>query len=388
MRRFLTWRSRKSLNSSQQTTKFPETTALILGLPTEILALIVSHLNDEFALAFSLTCKHLYNIFFVSLQAPYADQRINNLQLLRLLERDTADYLLCSSHSKLYAWRKQKSNLYQCRKCRTDWFSATIVELCGTRCGYTSSRFMNDSTRSLMLRHAVHGPQFGIQASRFNHVCSTVGESHNKVELKIVDQKLMVRRTLKVLIIMDHMGNLVRDSSYLTLCPHNSPGYHSLFCAAVEHVSAAKKRFSKSNQWSCPLLFKCKQCATDVKLSINQGSRRTAAIEFDVYQDLGGLFDMSEAQCQVLRKIGNIRSPSEEQQIQRLREDLTKQFHSDKLETPPKGSPDRTFLDQWGLDQWGQAVDTDRWAFNFADAAQLTPVWSQYRTPPFELLKG
>lgn len=243
---------------------------------------------------------------------------------------------------------------------------------------------MNVSIRSLMLRHAIHGPKFGVPAHKFNHTCSTVGESHNQVELKVVDQKLMVRRTLKVMVIMDHFSNLVHDSSYQTLCPHNKLAYESLLCAAVNHVSAARKQNSKSNQWSCPLLFKCKRCATDMKLSVNQGSRRTAAIEFDVYQDLGGLNNPSHAQLQVLREVRNNVPLNMAQQKQRMREDLSKQFFSsDEQKTLPGKSPDRTFLDQWG-----QAADVDRWALNFTDTAQLTPIWAQYRSLPLKLLKG
>lgn len=379
MKRFLPWRSTKPLVSTQQSVKYNEIPSLILLLPVEILELIVSNLEYDFGLAFSLTCKYTYNTFFHSIQSSTPYHPRNSPKLLRLLDRDTTEYLLCQYHYKFYAWRCQVKNEYRCPDCQEPPYSTTSIALCGQRCKVPASRYVNNETCRLLLRYASHGSSSGVPPSKYNHLCPTVGGGNNQVEIKVVDQKLMIRRKLRVMVTKK---NLLLDKNSLSLCLHGTPGYHGIALAATEHISTARRDVSsKPTQWSCPLLFKCKDCATDMKLNIIQSTRKTAAIGFDVYHDLGGVDERTIAQSQVLYAMSQIQALRTTMQTRRLREDLSRQFHTlTEYKTAIEDTQERTFIDQWDT-----SVKHDRWACNFDDATKVMPIWVRYSKLPFTL---
>lgn len=375
----------------------------ILDLPIEILLNIELYLQYENALAFSLTCKKAYDVFFKR-HKPSGKHNGREFLFLRLLEREMPEYVSCSIHERLYAWAKQKPKHYQCPMCISNKriFNGSFV-VCNKSCK-SSFYGIFESERRLMLRHAVLGSNFGISTRALDHVCKkSLAKRANEVTPKIVNQSLLVWRTHYYTAKTDFKDwhTIGIDQFDEAVCVHSETGLRALLCAAILHAkqnsanmtvnSTSKALRPIPDSWMCPILFKCNQCCTDVRLSMDRVSTNEVIVRFDVYQDLGGLQELTLAQRQVLGAKFDWRSQQLEypEKLQRLCEDLEKRYHSKDLEDEFTSAPgvsipkDAYFLNQWTYNIQRPPFDLENPVNFHHDPMIPQEVWRGTNTIPF-----
>lgn len=340
----------------------------ILDLPAEILIAIEALLPYENAVAFSLTCKTLYHLFF-KLHKPSPKHQGREAHLLRLIERDLPDHLSCPVHERLYFWRKAKSKHYQCPLCTSNnrLLTGSLI-ICNKGCR-SSFYGIFEPERRLMLRHELLGPEFGIPRRVLDHVCKkSLSKRANEMRPRIVNGSLMVWRTHHYTARIDFRtwADLGLEHFDEAICVHSEAGLQALLCAATEYVQKRREitmvrlalttQVVTSGHWKCPTLFKCQTCATDVRLRMDQVSANELIVRFDVYQDLGGLNEPTLAQRQVLGAKHDWRQQdlTTEEKVVRCREDLERRYHGEKephhAERVGSSSPllkNAAFINQW-----------------------------------------
>lgn len=334
----------------------------LLDLPTEILLFIESYLAYENAISLSLTCKQAYNLFFHR-NRPLRRRHNRDKHFLFLLERDYPALLTCPVHEILYRWQKQRGKRYRCPLgCGTG--DSMVVCNRGCRAGFHG---IFDAERRLMIRHTFLGPEYGISMEFLRHVCKR-GRSKiaNEVTPRRAGDSLMVWRTnhFSARIDFDAWKDLELERGFNELiCVHSSRGVLALIVASilqarkrwrwlVKNSTPQRKCVNDLTSWQCPLLFKCPQCATDLRLNIDQTSPTQIDIRFDVFQDLGGLDQMSLARYQVLGTRFGLTSQSlgRRDKRERLRENLERRYfgQSEVADRYTDGIPWHTaFLGQW-----------------------------------------
>lgn len=337
----------------------------LLDLPLEILLTVETYLQYENALSLSLTCKYAYGLFFKR-HKPSAKHNGRESFFLRLLEREMPALVSCSIHERLYMWAKQKSNHYQCPMCTSNKrvFPGCLV-VCNKGCK-SSFYGIFEAERRLILRHVLLGPEFGVSSRLLSHVCK---KSHskraNEITPKVVEESLMLWRTHHYTTTVDfkdwHLMGI--DAFEEAICVHSETGLRALLCAAIYHAKQSRAnrewtlqfQTNKPGAWMCPIRFKCNQCATDMRLHMDQISLNNVVVRFDVYQDLGGLQELSVAQRQVLGARNDWRQQelNRSEKLHRLCEDLEQRYHSESLGEAPLPTDtswipkDAYFLNQW-----------------------------------------
>lgn len=367
----------------------------LLDLPIEILLLVESYLAYEHAISFSLTCKQAYNLFFQR-NRPLRRRCSRDKHLLFLLERDHPGLLTCPVHEILYNWRKQRGKRYQCpRRCGVG--DSMVVCNKGCRVGFYG---IFDAERRLMIRHSFLGPEYGISMRTLNHVCKR-GKSKipNEVSAKRAGKSLMVWRTHHYTARIDFntWKELGLDQDFNeSICVHSDRDLRALVVACILHARKRRKWLIKAStpqrnylnhltSWQSLLLFKCAQCSTDVRLGMNQISASQIDIQFDVFQDLGGLDQMSLARYQVLGTRHGLTSQrlGRRDKSERLCENLEKRYFGED-ETAEKycdGIPWNTaFLGQW----WYNFSFTEQGPLFFRSDDDIPrPIWLACSRLPF-----
>jgi len=315
----------------------------LLDLPVEILVAIEALLPYENAVAFSLTCKAIYDLFF-KLHKPSHKHQGREAHLLRLVERDLPNHLSCPVHERLYSWRKAKAKHYQCPLCTSNkrLLTGSLV-ICNKGCR-SSFYGIFEPERRLMLRQELLGREFGIPKRVLDHVCKqSLSKRANEMRPKIVKGSLMVWRIHHYTVRIDcrTWADLGLEYFDEAICVHSETGLQALLGAATEHVQkrrettmvklASTSQVVTSGHWQCPTLFKCQTCATDVRLRMDQVSTNELIVRFDVYQDLGGLIEPTLAQRQVLGAKHDWRQQdlSLGDKVIRCQEDLERRYHSE-----------------------------------------------------------
>lgn len=408
MRRLSRLLSRSSATEIESTILESSTTLdrpLLLNLPIEILLNIELYLQYENVLAFSLTCKKAYELFFRR-HKPSGKHNGREFLFLRLLERELPAYVSCSIHERLYAWAKQKSKHYQCPLCNSNKriLNGSFV-VCNKGCK-SSFYGIFESERRLMLRHAILGSDFGITTRTLDHVCKkSFSKRANEVTPKIVNHSLLVWRT-------HHYATKINFRDWHTIgidqfdeavCVHSETGLRALLCAAILHAKQSSADMIPSRtpkaptptfgSWVCPILFKCNQCCTDVRLSMDQVSVNEIIVRFDVFQDLGGLQELTLAQRQVLGAKFDWRAQQLDypEKLQRLCEDLEKRYYGEDSEdnsishstvSIPK---DAYFLNQWTYNIQPPPFDLENPVNFHHDPMIPQEVWRGTNTIPFIL---
>lgn len=184
------------------------------------------------------------------------------------------------------------------------------------------------------------------------------------------------------------------------ICVHSERNLRALVVACIVHakrrrtyllkVSSPKRNYLNDPiSWQCPMLFKCAQCATDIRLRMDQTSAGQINIRFDVFQDLGGLDQMSVARYQVLgTRLGTTAQHLDRRdKLTRLTENLEKRYfgESEVAEKYCQGIP------------WDTAV-LGQWWYNFAywadnpilfrpDDDIPKPIWTGYKRIRFKVVK-
>ncbi|KAF4459858.1 F-box domain-containing, partial [Fusarium albosuccineum] len=89
----------------------------MLRLPPELVDMIFQFLGGEVQVCFALTCRTLYNDYFLKTFKGFrgAENRYSNKGLLCLLEKDSPGSYYCSHCYKLHRWGVPK------REARTHW---------------------------------------------------------------------------------------------------------------------------------------------------------------------------------------------------------------------------------------------------------------------------
>lgn len=367
----------------------------LLSLPTEILLVIESYLAYEHAISLSLTCKQAYNLFFHR-NRPLRRRHSRDKHFLFLLERDYPGLLTCPVHEFLYEWQKQRGKRYQCpRRCGVG--DSMVVCNKGCRVGFHG---IFDAERRLMIRHSFLGPEYGISMRSLNHVCKrSKSKVPNEIAPRRAGNSLMVWRTVHFTAPIDFVSwkdlGLEREFNE-AICVHSGRDLLALIVASVLQARRRRKWLLKAStpqrnylndltSWQCLLLFKCAQCATDIRLSIDQISPSQIDIQFDVFQDLGGLDQMSVARYQVLGTRYGLTSQNlgRRDKRERLREDLEKRYFGQR-EVADKycdGIPWRTaFLGQW----WYNFTHSEENPVYFRPDEHIPrPVWLAYKRIPF-----
>lgn len=276
MRRLSRLLSRSSVTREER----PSTAATILGsplldLPTEILISIEAFLPYENAVAFSLTCRSLYELFF-KLHKPSPKHHGGEAHLLRLVEKDLPNQLSCPVHERLYSWRKVKSRHYHCPLCTGNnrFFTASLV-ICNKGCR-SSFYGIFEPERRLILRHDLLGPEFRISRRILDHVCKkSLSKRANEVTPKIVNGSLMVWRIHHYTARIDFRtwADLGLEHIDEAICVHSEAGLQALLCVAIGHARnrreammstiASRIQAVSTGHWQCPTLFKCQTCAED-----------------------------------------------------------------------------------------------------------------------------
>ena len=344
----------------------------LLNLPLEILIAIEALLLYENAVAFSLTCKAFYELFF-KLHKPSSKHHGREAHLLRLIEKDLPNHLSCPVHQRLYIWQKVRSRHFQCPLCTSNHRLLTgSFVICNKGC---KSAFYGvfEPERRLMLRHGLLGPEFGISRRSLDHVCKrSLSKRANEVAPKIVKGSLMVWRTHHYTARIDSRtwADFGLEHFDEAICVHSEVGLQALLCAAIQHAknpgeltmarSASVTQAVLQRRWQCPTMFKCQKCATDVRVRMDQTSAHEVIVRFDVYQDLGGLDELTLAQRQVLGAKLDWRQQelTTEERAQRREEDLERRYHGE--EEPKHNESDvwsaprpkhTMFLNQWTYSQ-------------------------------------
>lgn len=370
--------------------------APLLNLPVEILLSIESYLLYQHAISLSLTCKKAYNLFFQRNRST-GRRHGREKHLLRLLERDYQSLLTCPIHEILYAWRKQKGKRYQCpRRCGVG--DSMVICNKGCRVGFQG---IFDAERRLMIRHSFLGPEYGISMRSLDHVCKrSKSKMANEVTPKVTGKSLMVWRTHNYTTRIDFVlwDDIAIDHDFNeAICVHSERHLRALVVACVVHARRRRKWLLKAStpsrsylneliSWQCPTLFKCPQCATDVRLSMTQVSAGQINIRFDVFQDLGGLEQMSLARYQVLgTRLGmTAQNLDRREKITRLTENLERRYFGQRetAERYCQGVP------------WNTAI-LGQWWYNFAYSSENPmlfrpdndipkPIWISYRRIRFK----
>ncbi|KAK5951503.1 hypothetical protein OHC33_007559 [Knufia fluminis] len=344
----------------------PVQDCLLWGLPTEILIAIEAFLPYENAVAFSLTCRILYDLFF-KLHKPSPKHHGREAHLLRLIERDLSSQLSCPVHERLYSWRKAKSRHYQCPSCTSKNRPSTgSLVICNKGCK-PSFYGIFEPERRLMIRHGILGPEFGISRRTLDHVCKkSFSKRANEIRPKLVNGALMIWRTHHYTVRIDFQtwAELELEHVDEAICVHSKMGFQALVCAATEHARkqseiatmqfASGPRAVHTEHWQCPTLFKCQYCSTDIKVRMDQVSGCEVVVRFDVYQHLGGLNELTISQRQVL---GGKHELTDEEKVERQIEDLEQRYHGGEglnraeITDVSRTTPNRTaLLNLWTRD--------------------------------------
>lgn len=371
-----------------------------LDLPPEILLIVSSeYLYYENVIALSLTCHQLYELLFYICK-PSKQHHGREAALLRLLERDRPEWLSCSVHERLYDWSKQKAKRYHCPQCtesKRGSLQGSLV-ICNKGCRQ-SFYGMFESERRLVLRHSLLGPQYGISIRTLNHVCK---KSHskraNEVRPKIVSGSLLLWRTHHRTLPLDMPSPNDPESIYAgeAICLHHERALSVLLLAAVCHAKRAKAELPSYGynhalllfpaSWLCPLLFKCDQCATDVRLRVDMTQSNEAVIRLDAYQDLGSLFELTTAQKQVLgvKHDWQTQYLSRQEKLELFVNIIELKYHQSQTDglTKSISQTDVTFLSEWTFNSRSNAnqLITFRPEPNLVGTRQPQPNW---QTIPF-----
>lgn len=328
----------------------------LLDLPTEVLLIIVSQLKYENGIALSLTCHRLYKLLFKTYK-PTPKHNGREARVLVLLERDLPDMLSCPTHERLYKWRGHSRHL--CPLCTNAKRSHGSLVVCYNNCKEGFQELF-EPERRLILRHALLGPNYGVPKSMFLHRC---GRSHfqsmDEARLKIVGDSLMLWRTqhwpVKLELYPDLPG--LQDFQQTMEKCHAMP-LSPIWSAAVHHAMQNSKRLfstpeeaAPTYRWTCPILFKCSCCSTDVKVCVEQFVLGQVVIRFDLYQDLGHLNELTTAQRIVFGVKNNwpTQWPSESGIAERFKESLELKYHGVDTTALDLMAVDytATFLHEW-----------------------------------------
>lgn len=361
----------------------------LFDLPIEILLTVESYLQYENSLALSLTCKRLYDLFFVR---PNGQHCGRDLHFLRLLERDTPSQIACPIHERLYDWNKQKSKRFSCPQCTSSKRSSSgSLVVCNKGCR-SSFYGIFEAERRLILRHALLGPQYGINTRILDHVCKkSFSKRANEVRPRIVDGSLMLWRIhhYDARIDMKLPEAVSADLINEAICVHDSErGFCAILFACVDHVWRHRQSTS-SKVWVCPILFKCSQCSTDARVYIERISADRIVIRYDVYQDLGSLEQLTVSQRQVLGAKDDWRqlSLSNSEKIQRFEEDLEARFYGEDRQDSQHKVKDVAFLSHWSYSQHYPGRSESIVRFRFGQVLQVDPRL-RYSDLPFEVVDG
>lgn len=334
----------------------------LLDLPVEILLTISSELQYENAVALSLTCQELYDLLF-RVYKPTNQHHGREAALLRLLERDKPELLSCPVHEQLYDWTKQKNKRYNCPRCiraKRNSLQASLV-VCNKGCRQSFYGIF-EQERRLMLRYSILGPEYGISIRYLNHVCKkNYSKRANEVRPKVVNGSLLLWRTYHHTFLVDLPLPDSPDSTYFNepICLHHERTMTLLRSAAIRHAKQSKAELHtfgyvdacpfQPASWICPLLFKCDQCATDLRLQMELTVSNEVIVRFDAYQDLGTLLDLTTAQKQVLGAKHDWRTQhlSSQEKLQRLMDDIEVKFHETRSLMSTPTISQTTFLTEW-----------------------------------------
>lgn len=362
----------------------------LFDLPIEILLVIESYLFYENAISLSLTCKQAYSLFFHR-NKPLRRRHNRDKHFLFLLERDYPRLLTCPVHEFLYDWQKQRGKRYRCpRKCGVG--DSMVVCNRGCRVGFHG---IFDAERRLMIRHSFLGPEYGISMKSLNHVCKR-GRSQvaNEVTPRRAGNSLMIWRTshFSTRIDFDSWKDLELERGFDELvCVHSTRYLLALVAASIHKARRRRKWLIKAStsqrnylnhltSWQCLLLFKCAQCATDIRLNIDQLSPNQIDVQFDIFQDLGGLNQMDLARYQVLGTRFGITSQNlgRRDKRERLRDNLERRYfgESEVAERCCDGIPWHTaFLGQW----WYNSTHDEEHPVYFRPDGDIPrPIWLSY----------
>lgn len=344
--------SEKQLSSSISRNGFH-----LLDLPEELLLQIESWLPYENALAFSLTCKYVYSLFFKR-RKPNAKHRGREAQFLQLLERDSPHLLACPIHEFLYTWNKQRTRQYSCPRCvarHREPPGSYVVCNKGCRRAFYG---IFEPERRLILRHALLGPEYGVSARNLNHVCkASFSKKANEITPKVVNGRLMVWRThyYSFRVTDDPISESPIQAFDEAICVHSELGLRAVIFAAFLHAKAQDASATEPAFWQCQTRFKCSHCSTDMRLRYTRPSPMLMEVMVDAIQDLGGLDELAVAQRQVLGLKYNwrVRRLEDQDKVQRLCEDLEEAYFGNRPEEATARvdaiPDDVAFITQWSF---------------------------------------
>jgi hypothetical protein len=259
-------------------------------LPTEIILMIISHLDGPSKVSLSLTCQSLHNLCFSG--SPPLDLA-GKRSLLLLLERDVASLYFCHRCIKLHHWHTRWS------RSMTPWYKETMT--CkrggdGDRLYFPHINYIPYFHARLIMNRHFYGPTHGPPVKKIEGRALSFHHLHGFVEkasqhARIVDDHLLVSSAIT----MYHSRG---DSSLLRnriedmgddICAH-------LTMARCWHLSATTQLPELVKDAAAPHEFRpCEQvigscilCLTDYRIDISwRGAKKGYVIKIFVYRQLG-----------------------------------------------------------------------------------------------------
>lgn len=362
-------------------------TSLLDNLPPELVIYITDFLPPSSTACLSLTCKTFYSLIRQRCNTEFHTYQ-ERFSFLNCLARDLPEYIPCHGrvNPKLYQWRHQRNEFHHCDHClqnvnhrvkynRTEHYA---VDTSGipmyTVCGGTYHRVMSTDCmtfglRTLVLRHELLGPEYGVPISELE--CAFTRRTNQKdrpiCKIKTIP-RVVQGGNLIIQKIVNYRSPFQQSLPPETIvCPHTQEEAFNLMRMAVsiagngawELVGAAiaesrsqvhgkadgkdqregsrdiKEATSKWHHY--PRLMKCEYCATDAKFFIRKALdspiKDCFEYRFEVYHDFGSLYQtMTLPQRQLIEVATNLPKvqviyPSTLEFHERLLEDLEQRFH-------------------------------------------------------------
>lgn len=259
-------------------------------MPMEIFIMIGDHLTDASRMAFALTCRSIYQVYFDADKYPPLATRKDREEFLQLLEKDVANLYFCYTCTVLHPWSANwgisGSSRRSFQSCQ-DWNYHQV-----TLCGIDELKFYS---ARLFINCHLYGPAHGLPLSKLEKQSDTISPSGVHMQVvrrgRILEDELFILVTYTIKGSQGRGGSLRRlmEQSDITICNH----VHATDDSSILHNWKAGKlrRYSldvplvpcETTTESCPL------CLTDYSVQITrleQGKGWTVIL--DVYKQLGG----------------------------------------------------------------------------------------------------
>ncbi|KAK0620902.1 hypothetical protein B0T14DRAFT_497335 [Immersiella caudata] len=303
---------------------------LSVGLPTEIIDQILTHLPPESALAFALTCRYFYAKHFNYYRATQLSPT-ERLNMLYLLERDVPHLYLCHHCWYLHTWRHITTG--RNRRFHTSVISRGRCISPRRRNAISGGLFVPDflwelrprDIRLAMNRHvlgSLHGPPLSTLGGSRLTTCEATGVSRAQFwSGQVINDNLYLHGTDTFQPLdtgpldKEAPRNYIEAFPRLLICPHllthskvisssttKDPGYYSIPELIRDPNTGAIFRPIAGPVRSCPV------CCTDYQIHIKQ-RRGRFTMQITKWQKLGSCHSTSGSAWEKLVALWDHPSP-------------------------------------------------------------------------------